>query len=450
MMVLVRNVAIGLICISLALLSVPSSAESAEWTIMVFMNGKNNLEVDAIDNFYSMAAVDSTAQVNVVVELGRPEKHYTDSDDGWSGVRRFLIKKGSRPRVSDSLSNLQDEGKNTDMGRPEPLKDFLSWAMSKFPANHYMLIIWNHGQGWRFQLAQDREIRGIAASRAPVAATALATLKTSANSVPPLNGFRSVSLDEDTGNILYNNDIQQVLDSSFTIHKLDLLGFDACLMAMIETGFAFRNSVGLMVGSEELEPAEGWQYAAWLKALTDNPSIDASNLAKAIVESYRDRYGNTRLTTLSSLDLGLIDRLAVSVSALSSKMNSALTTERAAIQKSRSKITTYGQSASLKTSIDLEYFLDKYRSETNNPDIRSAIDATLKIISDLVLVNYASTRDLPMYGSRGIAIYFPGTRANFLADRDSGGYRKDNTSHPVEFVAKHRWSDFLLSYLQVK
>src|SRR5208337_2743373 len=71
-------------------------AHSAEWTLMVYMNAKNTLEPYAIGNFYGMANVGSTQEINVVAELGRPTHHYTNSNEGWSGVRRFLIQKGTR------------------------------------------------------------------------------------------------------------------------------------------------------------------------------------------------------------------------------------------------------------------------------------------------------------------------------------------------------------------
>jgi hypothetical protein len=69
-------------------------------------------------------------------------------------------------------------------------------------------------------------------------------------------------------------------------------------------------------------------------------------------------------------------------------------------------------------------------------------------IDSTVLANYASTRDISFYGSRGIAFYFPASRADFLADRDHGGYLKGNLTHPVEFVKKEAWSDFLAAYLK--
>lgn len=435
-------------CILIAALSLVSSpASSADWTVMVYMNAKNNLEVDAIDNFYGMASVGGNDHVNVVVEMGRPEKHYTDSDEAWSGVLRFLVKNGTKPRPGEAVEDLRQGDKVVDMGAPETLAAFVDWSMKQYPATHYMLIIWNHGQGWRFQRARDFNMRAAAASRSLTVA-ANSQLKSAVRSVPPLNGYRSVSLDEDTGNILFNRDIQGVLEQRFSNKKLDLLGFDACLMSMVETAYAFRNSVNTMVASEELEPGEGWQYAAWLEPLLKRPTLDSAGLAKAVVASYQKRYGNSNLTTLSALDLSKTEEVAVATSALGDEMHRNLSSERTAIDKARLGITPYGQAARLDTSIDLDFFLERYRARTSNDAIKSLVDKLRRNLRKMTIVSYASKRDLPLYGSRGLAVYFPATQTAYAQDPDHSGYEKNNADHPVEFVQKQKWADFLSGYLQ--
>jgi hypothetical protein len=252
----------------------------------------------------------------------------------------------------------------------------------EFTIGFWQDLIWNHGQGWRFQLAQDFDIKAAATSRNPVPATT-SRLKSALNSVPPLNGYRSVSLDEDTGNILFNSDIQKVLDQRFSARKLDVLGFDACLMAMAQASYAFRNSVNVMIGSEELEPGEGWQYSAWLEPLTQNSALNGADVAKAVVESYKRRYGDVNLTTLSALDLARAEQIATSISLLGSEMSSQLTSERGAIAKARGAITPYGQAARLSTSIDLEFFLERYRASTNSTTIKDLIDKVRKGVRDI-------------------------------------------------------------------
>src|SRR4051812_21212036 len=129
----------------------PTESWSAEWTIMIYMNGKNNLESDAIDNFIDMTTVKDNPQVNLIVEMGRPESHYTEGADNWSGVLRFRVQKGTRPVPENALMDVAKAGGNTDMGVAETLADFVKWTIENYPAKKYAIVIWNHGQGWRYQ-----------------------------------------------------------------------------------------------------------------------------------------------------------------------------------------------------------------------------------------------------------------------------------------------------------
>src|SRR5437763_15843653 len=59
----------------------------AEWTIMIFMNGDNNLEPDALINFRQLAQVGSTDKVNAVVQFDRIAK-YAQTQPDWSQTLR--------------------------------------------------------------------------------------------------------------------------------------------------------------------------------------------------------------------------------------------------------------------------------------------------------------------------------------------------------------------------
>ena len=116
-----------------------------EWTIMVFINGKNDLERFAMKDLNEMEMVGSTAKMNIVVEMGRMDG-YDASDGDWKGTRRFLIKKDTdTAKVTSPV--VEDLGK-VDMGDYKSLAAFGKWAKKKYPAKKYMLIVWNHGSGW--------------------------------------------------------------------------------------------------------------------------------------------------------------------------------------------------------------------------------------------------------------------------------------------------------------
>src|ERR1700722_10907775 len=217
------------------------AAQDPQWTVMIYANGKNSLEQDALNNFHSMAKIGSTKDVNVVVELGRPQNPSGD-DGGWAGVYRFLVKKGMDPIPDNAITRVAALGESEDMGQPATLRNFIAWAKKTYPAQKLMLIIWNHGQGWRFELAANKEVR-YATNRAQLSKS----LKdTGEADTPTLGGIKAISIDDDTGSILYNRDVEDVLASTFDTQKpLDVLGFDACLMSMIESAYAFSPSANV-------------------------------------------------------------------------------------------------------------------------------------------------------------------------------------------------------------
>lgn len=229
-----------------------AAKKMAEWTVMVFLNGKNNLEKSTLRDVNEMEMAGSTDKVNIVVELGRMAG-YDSSDGDWTGVRRYLIQKDEDP---DKIVSpvVQDLGA-VDMGDYKTAIDFGRWAKKKYPARKYMFIFWNHGTGW-------------------VKAAGLYNSK-------------GISYDDETNNHINTLQMAEVMKS---IGGINVLASDACLMQMAEVGFELRNNVPLIVGSEEIEAGDGYTYDVLLGGLINNPSMKAEELAKLAVDSYGDHY----------------------------------------------------------------------------------------------------------------------------------------------------------------
>ena len=417
--------------------SIPAHAASpkASWTVMVFMNAKNNLEEDAIHNFLQIANVGSTPAVNVVVEMGRPKKHYDSSFDGWSKTLRFRVTKDMTPIVSNAVVDLGD----TDMGDGRSLAAFVEWARATYPAERYMLVLWDHGQGWRFKLSRSFQLKSTrvrAADDVP------------SDDIPVQAGFRSISHDDDTNHTLYNRDIQDSLKRVLAGAKLDIMSFDACLMGMVETAYAMREVAQVMVGSEELEPGAGWDYSRWLPPLVADPGMDAAKLSGAVVDAYKAAYRDIYLTTLSAVDLTTTRDLASAISELATASTSVLPQQAKAVRKARAACFSYGRSVRLNTSVDLRCVIDSLDKEI--PSLSSKTQPIRAALKRFVLHNYASARIRDGYGSDGIAIYFPPDRKAFENDKaNKDGYLRTNTVMPVEFVQKEEWSSFLHAYFQL-
>jgi len=414
------------------------------WTVMVFMNGKNNLEQDALDNFRQMASVPRPSDnLNLVVEFGRLKKG-SPTDADWGGVKRYLVKNGSQSTASTAVMDLADARANTDMGAPATLSDFLEWSRANYPAQHYMLVIWNHGQGWRIQTLQDIGKRSMFV-RSQLALTEI-------ENVSVVGGYRAASYDDETGNFLYNSDIEEQLKKwSAAGPRLDVIGFDACLMAMIETGYAFRDVASVMVGSQELEPGSGWDYSKWLPGLVSNPSMSGQELASAIVESYKSVYGDSGETTLSAVGLDKIPGLVQAMKDFATALKGKLAREVKKIREARKGCTAYGDRSPDTPFVDLKQFLLKYAALTTDQALKAQAQRVIDLLAaPAILDNYASEKRKGNYGSYGVSIYFPSDKAAFNADHYHRGYVAGNTDHRVDYVDDGGWADFLQAYLNAR
>jgi len=247
----------------------------AAWTFMVYLCGDNNLEDAGILDFLELASVGSTSQVNIVVMMDRCPG-YDTSYDNWTDTRRGRVDRGDVPSASwgEGMGEI-------NMGLPESLSSFVVWSAQTFPANHYALVLWDHGSGWDKRLAP---------------------------------GAKAVCFDDSSGNnALHMEELEAALQTAVAAlgRPIDLIGFDACLMGMAEVAYQIRNYGEVMIGSEELEPAYGWPYHLVLETLTAEPSISARNIGKCIVNSYYSSYDYTEI--LSAIDLTLMDGVAGAV-----------------------------------------------------------------------------------------------------------------------------------------
>src|SRR3990172_5136601 len=136
------------------------------------------------------------------------------------------------------------------MGQPATLQDFIEWAIQNYPADKYALIMWDHGGG----AVGD-----------------------------------TFGVDENNNDALSLPEIKQALQNAYAMSgkKFDLIGFDACLMATLETASIMSSFGNYLIASEELEPGHGWDYAAILSAIKSNTDISGTVLGKAIADSYK-------------------------------------------------------------------------------------------------------------------------------------------------------------------
>ena len=108
----------------------------------------------------------------------------------------------------------------------------------------------------------------------------------------------------------YPNDTMTVDEISTALKnggvKFDWIGFDACLMANMETAIAVEPYADYLIASEETEPGTGWYYTNWLSQLAGNTSLPTTSIGKAIIDDFIQasyQSSSRDKTTLSLIDL---------------------------------------------------------------------------------------------------------------------------------------------------
>jgi hypothetical protein len=112
-----------------------ASSSLKDWTFMVYIVGDNDLDPYVNRDLYEMMSVGSTSRVNIIalVDLYRVN----------GSVMFYIGRNESTPIWGDWSSEYE-----LNMGDPSTLTWFIREATSRYPARHYALVIWDHGDSW--------------------------------------------------------------------------------------------------------------------------------------------------------------------------------------------------------------------------------------------------------------------------------------------------------------
>jgi hypothetical protein len=147
----------------------------------------------------------------------------------------------------------------TNAGDPNVLSEFVKWAEENYPSNHKALIIWGHGDG--LSVAWDYPL-------------------------PPVAGVS----DEEQRDSLTTAELGFAFSKARLNRKIDIIGFNSCLMGMLEVYYELKESAHYCVSSEGLTPRTGWPYYKILTDLNAKSGMAPKELAAKICDDYVSDY----------------------------------------------------------------------------------------------------------------------------------------------------------------
>ncbi len=325
---------------------------SDTYTLMLYMCA-SDLESEcgfATEDLNEIMYGYTAGNLNVIVQTGGTAEWQNTvvADDR---CQRYRVTEDGLELVDDSLGM-------QNMADSATLTDFIQYCSSNYAADHYALVLWDHGGGVVGGYGYDENFGG-----------------------------DSMSLTE----------MSRALGDA-SVH-LDMLGFDACLMANFETCLMAAPYADYLIASEEPEPGCGWYYTDWIGKLSENCGIPPKRYGRQIIDDYITESGwdsPSMYSTLGMFDLQQVtQKLLPALSQFSDDAVQQLSAgEYRRISQSRSNTRAVYQSEL--DHIDLLDYAQHSQSET--------ADQLEQAVSDCV-VYYRETENGS--GDNGLSILFP-------------------------------------------
>ncbi len=358
----------------------------SKYTLLIYMVG-SDLESEyqeASMNIKDLMKIGSSRHVNVILETGGAKKWELDLISSERN-QRWIVQKNNLKLIQD------DEKRNMDTN--EALSDFLIWGINQYPAEQYILILWGHGLG---------------------------------------------SVDGYGGDELYGNKaitlftLQAALKEAFdeTKQKFNIISFDACSMAGIETAYSIRHYADYLVASVDYTNRNGLDYKTIIESLQQVPTLSAKELGEVMVNSYRmysKENGEKEDLQKGVIDLSKIDYIVEIVDSLGEKLLEDIEEHSKfnVIIEARNYSEEYGEEADMVDLADLVSHLD------NRLNYKKEANAICKAIEEAVIYNM-KTPEHPK--GKGISIYFPKHDENRFKEKSLIYQQNEFSLHYREFI----------------
>ncbi len=340
--------------------------EGDGWTVLHYSMADTNLEPFMVADVNELGAVGSNENLQVRELIDRSAEYGEDEllDQGsWVGARVLDL---GAPGTTELVEDLGQ----VDSADPEVLATFIADGIEAHRAGHYALVISDHGASWP-------------------------------------------GIGPDEGSDYDVLDLAEITDAISTgleragVDKLDLLGFDACLMANFEVASAVAPLADRLVASQELEPGHGWDYGS-LRLLAGDPAATADELGEEILAGFADQaaeQGTQDQITLALIDLTRMAALDEAVAGFASALTEQSTDVAPVVGQSEATTLAFGKSP--------DETQDKHLSDLgllagaigeDAPEVADQADAVVAALDDAVV---DTVDGVGTAGATGLSIYLP-------------------------------------------
>lgn len=358
-------------------------------TVLIYMIAAD-LDRDAgaaSQDLDEMMKADISKGINIVVQTGGTKSWSNDYLSNGK-VERFTIDNNGINMI-DSLGKLS-------MAKQQSLADFIEWGTENYPARKYHLILWDHGGGVAGGFGNDE------------------------------------NFPDDS---LYLSDIGKALHAADT--HFELIGFNACLMATVETANIVKDYADYLLASEESVYANaGLNYTNYINMLSHDPDIDTLDLGMKMCDTFVgdeiiNELTNYEMATMSVIKLSEMSKLMDALDEYFGELRKLMEGSDQGLNEvisARYASKSYGEDGF--DEIDLLDFVNHISSVPEETK-RELVTA----FNHVVLYNGTYSE-----GVNGLSIYIPGVLAEngycFVDELQAEGItNKDYTTFVIEMAA---------------
>ncbi len=396
--------------------------------IIEIFGGDNNLSSYVLEDLQEMAAGNSGPLAVIAL-----------TDFAYEKASVKVLMPGAALRTVEHLGEI-------DTGDPETLAAFLARALKTTEqVPHIAIGFWDHGSG----VFNEDDPNETYLDRSPRAARYLPRhlrsrskparkLFVSPSKLAAQPRMRAMLHDDTNGGVLTNYEAHGVLKAAFNRagrqdKKIDMIFSDTCLNGMIEVVEQFKEFAEVIVGSEDLEPGDGWEYQELFQLMSTSPPTNASDWGQQAVDAFKQGYLHRPYQhpcTLAAFktDSRLTAEMRSLILSLSQNGQMGIQAVKLAIADT--------QSFNRYDSFDIRDFAVKLSSNTNSGDIEAACQRVIEAFDEACIHSIALGSQVQ--NARGLAFWYPSTKYAF--DDVLETYTKLN------FDIETSWSKYLREF----
>ena len=245
-----RLVTTSVVLAASALVACGDDKSDPTWTVFIYGHADHNLSASLVNDMAEMSKARLSDNFQLVVMADWDSSQMSAEGDNYpSGTEWYRVAGNGKPPEL-----LESEGEQ-NLDDPAVLQASIEKAFTKFPADRYGLILWDHGGAWEGGYGSDSQN---GTNEMPIAMP-----------VPPLARAVKGALDK-VG-----------LDGK---RPLQFFAFDTCLMGGVEVVSELEDLAPVYIANAEIDYGDGWDYDKTMTFLSDHPATSPRDFAAKEVE----------------------------------------------------------------------------------------------------------------------------------------------------------------------